>query len=414
MKVCADFLDQVDALNAHKELVDQGVEPKDIEIRSPYPLAEAPIPPHNTRPMIMRNVVRFMWLCGIIFGFSFLTYTQLEWGIVAKTGGQPLVAIPINAIIMYECGMVTAIWVTTFMFFIETRRYRQLVPALEEDLPVAEGYCALVVGGSSADKAKGILDGVQGARKVVTYLIPMLMMFWLTGCQAPSFNMRQQDTIKVTETAGVEMPPHSLRMPTAEEAKVMPPQPFGFLEAGNEALVAEYDARIAQLKNDDSLDPKEARKKSRVIAKERDLYKSELALLKSDQVAAFKELEGLKNPLPATDAVITRGKELFEVNCSSCHGKAADGQGAMADIVAPAPPAIGTKPYATQLNDGQFYYYIMVGKGNMPPFAYKMTTEEIFSVIHFLRASQNGKSIVDSSADAEAKQEAHSEPAEAH
>ena len=232
MKVAAEFEDQVTALNAHKALIDKGADPEDIEIRSPYPLAEEPIPPHRSKPMIMRTLVRLMWLCGVIGGFSFLTFTQLEWGLTAKTGGQALVAIPINSIIMYECGMICAILTTTILFFVETRRYRQLVPALEEDMPVAIGYIVLVISGDTAKKAQEWLEG-HGARNIVTYMLPLMMLGILSsGCATG--NMRYQQVIKPGERAAEMPPPHSFRMPMAKEKAESAPASFANLYYGDQ------------------------------------------------------------------------------------------------------------------------------------------------------------------------------------
>ena len=73
MKVCAEYEEQVAAFTAHRSLLDNGADPEDIEIRSPYPLSEHPIPPHRSKPMIVRNVARVFWLLGLIGGFSFIT-----------------------------------------------------------------------------------------------------------------------------------------------------------------------------------------------------------------------------------------------------------------------------------------------------------------------------------------------------
>ncbi len=171
--------------------------------------------------MVGRLVVRLGWLCGILCGFSFLTFTQLEWGLTAKTGGQPLVAVPINAIPMYECGMITAILINTLMFFIETRRYRQLVPALEEDMPVANGYIALVVSGEAATKAKEWLND-SGARSVVSYVLPLLFMgTMMSGCA--THNMRYQVSLKPLEVPADMPPERSVRMPSIAEQAVVPP-----------------------------------------------------------------------------------------------------------------------------------------------------------------------------------------------
>lgn len=393
MKVCAEFEDQLTALNAHRALIDQGADPEDVEIRSPYPLAEEPIPAHRSKPMVMRTVVRLAWLFGVLAGFSFLTFTQLEWGLTAKTGGQPLVAIPINCIPMYECGMILGILMTTLMFFVETRRYRQLVPPLEEDMPVAIGYIALVVSGDSAKKAQDWLKGA-GARNIVTYMVPiMLLGMFTSGCATN--NMRYQPGIKPLEKEADRPPLHSIRMPLNNEQGVEPPLPFGYLHYGDvkayERGMAEVDAKEELWKEN----PPEGMSKGdqrRALRAERDFlneeYAPEIIALKGGSIP--KELQGYVNPLKDADAKYHEmGKELYRINCSQCHGPEGAGDGKVGEAWGSKPLPIGNREYLTSLDDGGFYYYISTGKNQMPEFGQKLNAEEIWSIVLHLRDLQS-------------------------
>src|SRR5438477_11480064 len=155
MKICAEFLEEDAAIEGHQALLDGGISPDAIDVRSAYPLPDSILPPHRSHPMHLRNWVRILWVIGAMSGFSFLTYTQLIWPL--HTSGHPLVSLPINFIITYECGMITGLIMTLVFLFIETRRYRDLNPAQEEDLPVERGNIAIVVEGSALDKAMEIL-----------------------------------------------------------------------------------------------------------------------------------------------------------------------------------------------------------------------------------------------------------------
>jgi hypothetical protein len=395
MKVCAEYEDQITAFTAQRAMLDQGADPEDIEIRSPYPLSEHPIPPHRSKTMIMRNVVRLMWLCGLIGGFSFLTFTQWEWGLTAKTGGQPLVAIPINAIIMYECGMITAIIVTTIMFFVETRRYRQLVPALEEDMPVANGYIALVVSGESAKKAKEWLDGTN-ARSVVSYMLPLLISsMMLTGCATG--NLRYQEVIKPGEAPADLPPPFSLRMPSAAEKEVKPLEPLGWMYYGNQLAFERAEAAFKA--REDELEAKVKSKEmkrgevNKILREERralDELKPEILLYKGGVPSEVRDAE---NPVPSTPESLARGAELYALNCAQCHGPQGLGDGGVGatwggpDVV----PHLGDPAKygdESRYPDGYFYHYIIVGKNLMPSFGYKLTTKEVWEIVNYLRVLQ--------------------------
>src|SRR5690348_16968862 len=135
MRVSATFEELEAAVLAHKAVLDAGVEPENIEIRSSYPTFEEPLPPHRHRPMHIRNWVRFLWVCGAIGGFSMVAFCQMDYPIV--TSGHPIVPIPIDAIITYECAQITALIMTCTFFFIETKTFRQRPIPQEEDLDVA-------------------------------------------------------------------------------------------------------------------------------------------------------------------------------------------------------------------------------------------------------------------------------------
>lgn len=394
MKVCAEYEDQLSAFKAHRVLLEKGADPEEIEIRSPYPLSEHAVPPHRSRPMVGRWVVRVMWLCGIIGGFSFLTFTQLEWGLTAKTGGQPLVAIPINAIPMYECGMITAILVNTLMFFIETRRYRQLVPPLEEDMPVANGYIALVVSGQAAAKAKDWLNET-GARSVVSYLVPFLMIgTLLSGCATN--NMRYQASIKPGEAPADSPPERSLHMPSAADQQVVPPQPYGWLYGGDQVAfdrakeaydktVKEIDEAVKAGSKTRPVANREAREARAAFAASSEEITPELLLLKTNTVPA--ELRDYKNPVPADAESLARGETLYRVNCMQCHGEKGLGDGKVGGKLGVPPAKIGAPEYRTR-GDGDLYHYIMSGKNLMPSFGYKLNTREIMDILNHLRKLQ--------------------------
>lgn len=394
MKVCAEYEDQLTALKAHRVMLDKGANPEEIELRSPYPISEHAIPPHRSRPMVARNVVRLMWLCGVVCGFSFLTYTQLEWGLTAKTGGQPLVAVPINAIPMYECGMITAIIVNTLMFFIETRRYRQLVPALEEDMPVANGYIALVISGEAASKAKDWLNDT-GARSVVSYVLPLLFMgTMLSGCA--THNMRYQAVIKPGEAAADLPPERSIRQPSLAEQSVTPPQPYGWLYGGDQIAYERAKDTLDKTvdENEEAVKAKkmtrgEANRMKRELTKKFDESAEditpELWALKTNTVPA--ELREYKNPVPSTQESLDRGAALYKTNCQQCHGETGLGDGKVGEVLGVPPAKIGSPDYR-QRGDGELYHFIMTGKNQMPTFGYKLNTHEIMDIINHLRKLQ--------------------------
>jgi mono/diheme cytochrome c family protein len=418
MRVCAEFEEHVGALEAHRHLVDSGVDPHDIEIRSPYPLPEEPIPPHYSTPMYIRTVARIMWACAVIFGFSFVSYTQYVWAPVTVTDGHPLIPPPITMIVTYECGMFTAIWTTTFMFFLETFRYRSLVPPLEEDLPVGIGYVVLVIRNKSADLALRLLDG-RGARSIVTYSLMFLLMgMSLTGCARN--NMREQDVYKSTAVASNFPPANSLRMPSAEELAVPAPAPLNDATRGD---VARYDQVLAlkaakvrlnwdkQPGNTTDGNTKRIDDEYNDADKSSTLLENQLAAehripelyVVKKRNAVPKEMDSWTNPVKPDAASLARGEVLFNSNCSGCHGVDGLGDGKVGEVEYVRPASIGngkdgvtatvdnaTVPLQnyTTVKDSYFYYYIFTGKNLMPMFGYRLTPREICDIINHLHHLQ--------------------------
>ncbi len=99
-----------------------------------------------------------------------------------------------------------------------------------------------------------------------------------------------------------------------------------------------------------------------------------------------------KLPLEVTYELIEQGKEKYDIFCSACHGAAGDGNGV-------------TKPYGVLAanyhddrlrdeSDGYIYNVIMNGKGLMLPLDDRISPEEGWSIVLYVRAlqlSQNAK-----------------------
>lgn len=96
------------------------------------------------------------------------------------------------------------------------------------------------------------------------------------------------------------------------------------------------------------------------------------------------------------EKVLGHGKELYEIFCTSCHGKEGDGNGKLYELGAyPAAPANLMSDNLISSNDGRYYHALMHGKNVMLSHADKLNHDERWKVIHYIRSMQAAKSGAD-------------------
>ncbi|MFN7118477.1 MAG: c-type cytochrome [Saprospiraceae bacterium] len=111
-----------------------------------------------------------------------------------------------------------------------------------------------------------------------------------------------------------------------------------------------------------------------------------------ERVRASNEI--INNPFPITEAGLARGKALYDINCGVCHGEKGNGLGYLYDTDTnpnakyPAAPANFLQDTFYNSTNGRFYHAIMYGKNVMGGYADKLSFEERWQVIHYIRALQ--------------------------
>ncbi len=108
-----------------------------------------------------------------------------------------------------------------------------------------------------------------------------------------------------------------------------------------------------------------------------------------DRNRAIAEI--IDNPYPITDAGIAKGKELYAYFCAICHGDKGDGAGYLVRDdggVYPVQPAILNNEEFTAASNGRMYHSIVYGKNLMGGYGDKLSYEERWQVIHYVRSLQ--------------------------
>ncbi|MBI4491336.1 MAG: cytochrome c [Chloroflexi bacterium] len=105
----------------------------------------------------------------------------------------------------------------------------------------------------------------------------------------------------------------------------------------------------------------------------------------------FTEAATLQNPVPRTPDTMERARQVFRVNCALCHGQDGHGQSVVAQYFAQAgfvPPVDFASQRVRARADGQLYWIVTNGLGNMPPFANLLAEEERWMVVYVIREVQ--------------------------
>ena len=105
-----------------------------------------------------------------------------------------------------------------------------------------------------------------------------------------------------------------------------------------------------------------------------------------ERIRATREIT--TNPFPITKAGLAKGKELYIIYCGICHGTKGAGDGYLVrdDGKYPAQPANLTLDTFANGNAGRIYHAIMYGKNVMGNYADKLSYEERWQVIHYVRS----------------------------
>ncbi|HMX38722.1 MAG TPA: cytochrome c [Saprospiraceae bacterium] len=101
------------------------------------------------------------------------------------------------------------------------------------------------------------------------------------------------------------------------------------------------------------------------------------------------EKDMVNNPFPITKAGLDRAKPLYEIYCGICHGNDGGGNGALvATEKYPAQPKNLVADDMIAAGNGRYYFAIMYGKNVMGSYTDKLSYEERWQVIHYIRALQ--------------------------
>jgi mono/diheme cytochrome c family protein len=97
--------------------------------------------------------------------------------------------------------------------------------------------------------------------------------------------------------------------------------------------------------------------------------------------------EALKqaNPVKPTAESIARGKKQYGYDCAMCHGADGSGKGEIADLKTKLPDYRDPKSLQDK-TDGELFYVIKNGKGEMPSEGDREKAEQIWDMVNYVRS----------------------------
>ena len=93
------------------------------------------------------------------------------------------------------------------------------------------------------------------------------------------------------------------------------------------------------------------------------------------------------SPPPVTTALLERGQQRFDINCSPCHGRLGDGDGIIVQRGFPHPPSYYSEALRNAPNQ-HFYDVITHGYGVMYSYADRVEPADRWAITAYIRALQ--------------------------
>ena len=80
-----------------------------------------------------------------------------------------------------------------------------------------------------------------------------------------------------------------------------------------------------------------------------------------------------------------------QIYCSVCHSQVGNGKGIVTQYDYPVIPANLHDQRIREQADGEMYNTIVYGLRSMPAYGYQIDTEDVWSIVHYVRALQRSQ-----------------------
>jgi mono/diheme cytochrome c family protein len=92
------------------------------------------------------------------------------------------------------------------------------------------------------------------------------------------------------------------------------------------------------------------------------------------------------NPVKPTPTLLATAKKTYGYDCAMCHGKDGDGKGDLASDMKLKMLDYSDPATLKDMTDGELFYIIKNGKGDMPAEGDRAKNDEIWSLVNYVRS----------------------------
>lgn len=98
-----------------------------------------------------------------------------------------------------------------------------------------------------------------------------------------------------------------------------------------------------------------------------------------------EEAKKMKNPVAATPENLAAAREIYLNDCAQCHGETGKGDGSEAPMYDVQPADFTDAHMMGEMTDGEIFYKITEGRKPMPSFKKRMTEEQRWQLVNYVR-----------------------------
>ena len=111
------------------------------------------------------------------------------------------------------------------------------------------------------------------------------------------------------------------------------------------------------------------------------------------------EVKKLKNPIAPTESTLKAARGIYMGECAECHGEYGKGDGPKAMMHSLAPADLTDARQMNTVTDGEIFYQISEGRKPMPSFKKRLTEDQRWGLVLFVRSFSQPAAVTDKKPD---------------